>query len=121
MSEQSTPHAWTVRLARHAMATCLGLMALLVFINYPDVQVVKTRFLWIQFREKTDGVFHRADADRLWEEFEVAAQQLEEAHESGIFMPKPSGLCKPNGKGYAGCPVKTCEFCGRGSSQRRWK
>ncbi|MFY7857050.1 MAG: TRAP transporter small permease [Rubrivivax sp.] len=33
MSEQSTPHAWPVRLARHAMATCLGLMALLVFVN----------------------------------------------------------------------------------------
>lgn len=98
----------------------LKLMSLLVFANFPTVKTVKTRFLWIAHNQKTDGVFHRDDADTLWHEFELGAKQLAEAHELGIFNPKPSGLCSPSKKsGYKGCVVKTCEFCGVGN-KRRW-
>ena len=92
----------------------LKLNALLIFANYPTVQVVKTRFLWIAAREKTDGTYHRRDEDSLWEEFERDSDQLIKAHEEGLFPAKSSGLCKPNGKGYAGCVVSTCEFWGKG-------
>lgn len=87
----------------------LKLMALLVFAKYPMVRTVKSRFLWLQFRDTTDGLYHRKDAPALWQEFIDGAGQMEEAHESGMFMPKPSGLCK------AHCPVSTCEFYKRGN------
>jgi len=87
----------------------LKLMALLVFANYPTVQTVKTRFLWIQFRDKTDGVYHRKDVDQMWEEFEADAAQLELAHETGDFQPRPSGLCK------AHCVVSSCSYYQRGN------
>jgi hypothetical protein len=93
----------------------LKLMALLVFAAYLEVQTVKSRFLWIQFREKTSAVYNRADEKKLWQEFIDDAAQMEEADALGIYPPKPSGLCRPNGKGYAGCPVTTCEFYGKGS------
>ena len=93
----------------------LKLMALLVFAAYPEVQTVKSRFLWIQFREKTNAVYHRADEKALWQEFIDDAGQMEQADDLGVYEPKPSGLCRPNGKGYAGCPVTTCEYCGKGS------
>lgn len=92
----------------------LKLNALHIFANYPTVQVVKTRFLWIAAREKTDGTYYRRDEDALWAEFEADSDQLVKAHEEGLFPPKPSGLCKPNGRGYAGCVVSTCEFWGKG-------
>ncbi len=94
--------------------TQLKLMALLVFANFPTVQKVDTRFLWIAHRDKTSGAYHRKDSEQLWEEFELASAQLEQAHADGVFHPKPSGLCRPNNKGYAGCPVTTCEFNGKG-------
>ena len=92
----------------------LKLNALLIFANYPTVQTVKTRFLWIAARETTKGAYHRRDAEALWVEFERDAAQLLQAHADGVFPPKPSGLCKPNGRGYAGCVVSTCEFWGKG-------
>jgi hypothetical protein len=87
----------------------LKLMALFVFANFPDVETVVSRFLWIQFRTKTPGEFHREDAERIWPEFRVRVEQLQQAHESGIFVPKPSGLCK------AHCVVTSCDFHGKGN------
>lgn len=87
----------------------LKLMALFVFANFPEVETVISRFLWIQFRTKTPGEFHRADAERIWPEFRVRVDQLQQAHDAGVFVPKPSGLCK------AHCPVTSCEFHGKGS------
>jgi hypothetical protein len=97
----------------------LKLMALLVFANFPTVKRVKTRFLWIAHGDKTDGEYFRSDVDALWKEFEMGAAQLQQAHELGIFKPKPSGLCAPSKSGYKGCIVKTCEYCGVGN-KRRW-
>lgn len=90
----------------------LKLNALLVFANYPFVQTVRTRFLWIAHRDKTDGLYERKDLDMLWEEFETRAAQLEQAKEEGVFQPKPSGLCK------AHCAVTSCQYHGIG--KRRW-
>lgn len=87
----------------------LKLMALLVFVNFPTVRKVRSRFLWLQYRQTTDGEYFREDAPSLWKEFQEGAGQMEEAHDIGVFMPKPSGLCR----GW--CPVSTCEFFGKGS------
>lgn len=87
----------------------LKLNALLLFCNFPMVQTVKTRFLWIAHRDKTEGVYHRKDMDWLWADFIQRAASLEQAKEEGIFNPRPSGLCK------AHCPVSTCEFYKRGN------
>ena len=90
----------------------LKLMALLVFVNFPEVQSVQSRFLWIQFRDKTSGALQRSDADRVWLEFVDRAAALQEAHTEGFWVEKPSGLCK------AHCPVKDCDFYQKGA--RRW-
>lgn len=97
----------------------LKLMALLIFVNFPEVQTVTSRFLWIQFRDTSSGEFHRKDAPQLWEEFLTRSKQLELAHEEGYWNPKPSGLCCANPKTrYAGCPVKDCDFYNKGN--KRW-
>jgi len=87
----------------------LKLMALFVFANFPEVNRVISRFLWIQFRTKTDGEFLREDAERIWPEFMARVDRLQDAHDSGYWVEKPSGLCK------AHCPVKECDFYQKGS------
>jgi hypothetical protein len=90
----------------------LKLMALLVFVNFPEVQRVQSRFLWIQFRDTTKGEFLREDAERIWPEFENRAAQLALAHEEGYWVEKPSGLCR------AHCPCANCDFYQKGN--KRW-
>lgn len=87
----------------------LKLMALLVFANYPAIEKVRSRFLWIQFRDKTKGEFLREDVDVMWQEFHDRSSQLMQAHEEGHWIEKPSGLCK------AWCPVSTCDFYQKGT------
>lgn len=125
-TEFDSPTAWSrgiidVFKLRDADAVCLDykfgklkpsaqlkLNALLVFANYPQVEKVVTRFLWIALRDITEGVYYRKDAPALWQDFVGRAAALQEAYDVGVFNPKPSGLCK----NY--CPVKTCGYCGKG-------
>lgn len=78
--------------------------ALLVFCLYPDVQRVRAGFVWLK-----DGVisppatFTRDQFDRMLAVWTGKYNAVVEAHELGVFPPRPSGLCN----GW--CDVTTCE------------
>lgn len=86
----------------------LIIFALLTFYHHPEVQTVHTAFHWVQTGEKDSETFHRHQINALWDTLIPKLQAYRHAFHSGVFPPKPSGLCARH------CAVATCEFHGRG-------
>jgi hypothetical protein len=89
----------------------LALMALVIFCHYPQVDEVRTMFVWLKTGKVTRETFHRKDVPELWQPFLIDVKRIENAHETGTFPPRTSGLCSQ------WCPVVTCQFNGK---RRNW-
>lgn len=85
----------------------LTLMALLVLANFPEVQYVRTSFVFFRYDEVIKEIVLRKQFSELWAEFKFRMKAVEIAVQQNKFIPKPSGLCRK------WCPVKTCEHCGK--------
>lgn len=90
----------------------LALFALLIFHHYPEVERVKTMFVWLKTFEKDFELFTRDQMPTLWQRFLPDVQRIEKAFATDVWLPTSSGLC------YEYCPVKTCEFQGK---RRGWR
>ena len=78
--------------------------ALLAFIMYPQVQKVQTGFIWLKDRVVSEPkTFTRDQYDQLLAMWRGKYDKLKEAHDLGVFPPKPNGLCN----GW--CEVTSCE------------
>lgn len=87
----------------------LLLYALLVMSRYPDIDEVKTGFVWLANGEVTPPVgYLRMNRDALVVHFRNLTAQVDSADSLGVFTPKPSGLCRQ------WCQVTSCEFHGKG-------
>ena len=85
----------------------LDLMAVQIFIKFPQVEVSNNIFVWLQQPSKpTVEVRRREELPKLLEQFEEGVQDMEWSELHDVWPEKPSGLCN----GW--CPVKTC---------RHWK
>ncbi|HEX6825826.1 MAG TPA: PD-(D/E)XK nuclease family protein [Nitrospiraceae bacterium] len=82
----------------------LKLCALMVFIHHPEIIRVKTGYFWLKDRQLTKDTFLRSQESELWETFLPDLRAYRQAFRTGVFPPKPSGLCN----GW--CPVTQCEF-----------
>lgn len=80
----------------------LKLFAGLMFIHYPEVEVVNTGFVWLQEKKIDKEVFTRDQTDEIWMTFLPRVKRLELAHENNEWPAKPSGLCR----GW--CKVTSC-------------
>lgn len=85
----------------------LALMAACVFAHHPEIEKIRTEFVWL----KEDGAVTRADFARddmpkIWNGVLPRVQQLEEAVKTTNFPPKPGNLCK------RWCPVEQCPHWG---------
>ena len=81
----------------------LMLYAIYTFICYPDVDIVDVEFYWTVDQTTTRKVWARKELPDLWGEFVPDLKQYVTAFKSGIWQPRPNGLCN----GW--CPVETCE------------
>lgn len=89
--------------------TQLRLYGNFVMAEFPQVQSVGAGYIWLQDNVMSPpSYFSRADIEGNWGVFEDKYSLLQSAYRSGIFPPKPSGLCKQY------CDVTTCEFHGKG-------
>jgi hypothetical protein len=82
----------------------LKLSALMVFAHHPEVQIVKTAYMWLKEGVRDDATYVRAGEAELWLEFIEDLQRYKTAAKTMTFGPRPSGLCN----GW--CPVTKCEF-----------
>ena len=80
-----------------------------IFAFHPEVEKVRTSFIWLQDNEVTTDDYTREDIKNAWPAILERVHELEASHEKMLFPPKPGGLCK----NY--CPVQTCEFWRKGN------
>lgn len=72
----------------------LALMAQCVFAHHPEVQKIRTEFVWLKEDATTRADFARGDMVSVWAGVLPRVQMLEQATLSGNFPPKPNNLCK---------------------------
>jgi RecB family exonuclease len=80
----------------------LKLMALMVFAHFPHIRRVSGALLFVVKEDIAKASFMVGEAEEHWWDYRERVARIEQAHESGVWNPKPTPLC-----GW--CPVATCE------------
>jgi hypothetical protein len=81
----------------------LKLMALMVFAHFPHIRKVLGGLLFVVKNDLVKASFMRGEAEDYWWDYRERVARIEQAHETGVWNPKPTPLC-----GW--CVVKTCEY-----------
>ena len=81
----------------------LKLMALMVFAHFPHIRKVSGALLFVVKNDLVKASFLRGEAEEYWWDYRERVARIEQAHDSGVWNPKPTPLC-----GW--CVVKTCEY-----------
>ena len=81
----------------------LKLMALMVFVHFPHIRKVLGGLLFVVKNDLVKASYLRGEAEEYWWDYRGRVARIEQAHDSGVWNPKPTPLC-----GY--CPVLTCEY-----------
>jgi hypothetical protein len=97
----------TGKSARYADTGQLQLMALSVFAHFPQVTRVKAGLVFIIAEKFIPADFNVVDRDTLWAPWIKKYARLEKAHETNVWNPIPSGLCRNH------CPVVDCPHNGQ--------
>lgn len=87
----------------------LMLMAQCIFSHYPQVERVRSEYVWLKDDCTTPEVFDRKEVADQWIALLPRVRALEAASKTQTFPPKPSGLCKKH------CVVTSCPFHGKGA------
>lgn len=87
----------------------LMLMASCIFVHHPEVDTVKTRFIWLKDDCTTREEFTRATIAREWTVLLPELAAWEHAAKTLTYPPKPGKLCRK------WCPVSSCPFYRKGA------
>ena len=80
----------------------LKLMALMVFAHFPHIRRVSGALLFVVKNDIAKASFMVGEAEEYWWDYRERVARIEQAHETGVWNPKPTPLC-----GW--CPVSSCE------------
>jgi hypothetical protein len=81
----------------------LRLYAAYVFAEQPQVDTIKTGFIWLKDKKVEKDTIHRDQLPIIWQEFLPRYRRLVSAYERDVWPARPSGLCR----GW--CPCTGCE------------
>lgn len=81
----------------------LTLMSLMVFAHFPHIRKVTSALLFVVKNDMVKSSLMLDEAPMHWEKYRERVARIEQAHETGVWNPKPTPLC-----GW--CAVKTCEY-----------
>jgi hypothetical protein len=84
----------------------LFLMAQCMFAHHPDLQVIRSSFIWLKEDCESVATIKRSDLAAGWANVMPRVQTLRQAHEQMNYPPRPGGLCR------RWCPVKQCPHNG---------
>lgn len=73
--------------------TQLQLFAAMVMWHFPQVNTVKTSFIWLKFDQVTNAKYERRFLGALWSALEPRFDKVQEIIDLGVFKTKPSPLC----------------------------
>lgn len=85
----------------------LALMAQCVFSHHPEVQKVRSEFIWLKEDATTRADFTRDDMVKLWGGLFPRIEALEQAHRTTTYPARPGNLCR------RWCPVSSCPHHGQ--------
>lgn len=97
----------TSKNAKYADTKQLALMAACVFLNYPEVKVVKGGLLFVVCNAFIKETYTFDDRFKVFIQLGNLLTRRETAYETGVFNPTPNGLCKK------WCEVLSCPHNGR--------
>jgi RecB family exonuclease len=103
--------AWIVdyktgKSSRYAEKGQLELMALAMFRHFPAVKKIRAGLLFVIANDFVKAAYPRKEQRDLWQKWLGEYARMEAAFDSGVWNPKPSGLCKRH------CPVTECPHNG---------
>lgn len=85
----------------------LELMSLMIFKHFPHIRKVTGGLLFVLKNTVHKCTVELEQADAMWWKYREKVARIEQAHATGVWNPKSSGLCKKY------CVVTTCEYNGR--------
>ena len=97
---------WKTGKSRNADPVQLMLTSLMMLIQYPKLQSVRSDFVWLQEDTNTTQVLYRNEAADQWAEIMPRVEKLQLATANEEFPPRPNRFCEK------WCPVRTCEYFG---------
>lgn len=88
----------------------LEMSTAMAFVLFPQVEVMTTMFMWFQRpSQPTSAKFTRDQLQPLIDQFKPGVEAMEWSQKHDAWPKKPSGLCRE------WCPVKDCEYHGKGN------
>lgn len=84
----------------------LGLMAACIFAHHPNVQSIRTEYVWLAHNATSTVDFKRSDMPAFWRNLWPRIEALEHAYNTTTYPAKQGGLCR------RWCPVSSCGFHG---------
>ena len=97
----------TGKSAKYADPDQLELMALVVFAHYPQVKLANAGLVFVVADSFVKEAYEEASRQERWARWFARYAAFEKAHETEVFNPRPSGLCR------AHCPVVDCAHNGK--------
>jgi hypothetical protein len=88
--------------ARYADTGQLELMALCVFINYPEIKKVQAGLVFVVSHDLIKSKYHEYDTSSLWDKWLSKYGAMKTAADKDVWNPRPNGLCRRH------CPVTVC-------------
>jgi len=96
----------TSKSSRYAEKGQLELMALSIFRHYPQVKTIRAGLLFVIVNDLVKAKYEKSGQKDLWRKWIGEYGRMEQAFATGVWNPKPSGLCKRH------CPVTECPHNG---------
>lgn len=93
----------TGKSSRYADIAQLELMAAMVMIHHPEINLVKGALLFVVAGDIIKSEFPRSGLATILSKWAGRADAIEQALTVGVWNPRSSALCKF-------CPVSTCEY-----------
>lgn len=87
----------------------LALTAACIFAKFPQVQGVRSTYVWLKEDCESSETFFRSDMQTMWRSIWHRIEAMEQAHLNTDYPPKPSGMC------LRWCAVKSCPHNGKSS------
>lgn len=87
----------------------LKLFAGFIFSLHPEIQTVRTGYVWLNHDKVTEQTYQRFHVEQIWDTFKPGLERMKRSHGSGYFPPRPSELC-------SWCPVGRdhCKYSRKG-------
>jgi hypothetical protein len=84
----------------------LALSAACLFAHFPELQKVRSEFVWLAHDCNMPETYSRDSMVRMWSNIWPRIEALKSAYEKDEWPAKPSGLCRKY------CLVTSCPHCG---------